>query len=176
MRCITISQMCPLSHQLSSKEWWCVTELSNFGSWNELHILKIIIDSFILFLEIQFLNCHRRQLVWNIGGPRSLRPPSDIWQSVKSSYKTQWRSQEVEVEGWNISFVISLVWGNDQTYWEWIEGEAQTEGTKRPRFEVEARIESEARNWMEEGSGRGLGEPLPRKFWKFILETVQSGV
>ena len=39
------------------------------------------------------------------------------------------------------------------------------EGAKRPRMEGEARTEGEARDIAGE-LGRGLGEPLPRKFLK----------
>ena len=46
-------------------------------------------------------------------------------------------------------------------------GEARIEGAKRLRFEGEARIEGEARERAGEGSGEGLGEPLPRKFLEF---------
>ena len=52
-----------------------------------------------------------------------------------------------------------------------IEGEARIQGAKRPRIEGEARIQGEARIEGEardfsggRGLGRGLGEPLPRKF------------
>ena len=48
-----------------------------------------------------------------------------------------------------------------------IEGEARVEGAKRPRIEGEARTEGEAREKSGgRGLGRGLGEPLPRKFLK----------
>ena len=47
-----------------------------------------------------------------------------------------------------------------------IEGKARVEGAKRPRIEGEARTEGEAREKAGEGSGEGLGEPLPRKFLK----------
>ena len=48
-----------------------------------------------------------------------------------------------------------------------IEGEARVESAKRPRIEGEARTEGEAREKSgERGLGRGLGEPLPRKFSK----------
>ena len=46
-----------------------------------------------------------------------------------------------------------------------IEGEARVEGAKRPRIEGEARPEGKARQKSGgRGLGRGLGEPLPRKF------------
>ena len=60
-----------------------------------------------------------------------------------------------------------------------IEGEARIEGAKRPRIEGEARVEgakhlriegearTEGRSPRKNGGrglGRGLGEPLPRKF------------
>ena len=57
----------------------------------------------------------------------------------KSSYRAQWRSQEVEVDRLNILSSSYCLGGNDQTYG----GELRV---KRPRFEVEARIESEARD------------------------------
>ena len=48
-----------------------------------------------------------------------------------------------------------------------IEGKARVEGAKRPRIEGEARIEGKAREKAGgRGLGRGLGEPLPRKFSK----------
>ena len=57
-----------------------------------------------------------------------------------------------------------------------IEGEARVEGAKRPRIEGEARSEGEAREKAGgRGLGRGLGEPLPRKFLKNQLETIDFG-
>ena len=73
----------------------------------------------------------------------------------------------------------------------WIVGEARTEGVKRPRsIKGEARIEgakcpriegeaeSRAKPELERGRGLGRGSvsPFPKNFWKFLLETVQSGV
>ena len=44
---------------------------------------------------------------------------------------------------------------------------ASVEGAERPRIEGEARTEGEAREKIGgRGLGRGLGEPLPRKFLK----------
>ena len=46
-------------------------------------------------------------------------------------------------------------------------GKAFFQGAKRPRIEGEARTEGEAREKNGgRGLGRGLGEPLPRKFKK----------
>ena len=55
-----------------------------------------------------------------------------------------------------------------------VKGEARIEGAKRRSFEGEAqvegakspRIEGEARDKSGEGSGEGLGEPLPKFFLK----------
>ena len=49
-------------------------------------------------------------------------------------------------------------------------GEARIEGTKRPRFEVEARIEGEARERAGGGVwGGGSVNPSPENFWNFEL-------
>ena len=57
-----------------------------------------------------------------------------------------------------------------------ISGEARTEGAKRPRIEGEARTEGEARDRAGGGVwGGGSVSPSPENFWKFKLETLQSG-
>ena len=82
-----------------------------------------------------------------------------------SSYKTQWRSQEVEVEGWN-TLSSSHCLGKWSNILGWIEGEAQNKGAKRPRFEVEARIESKAQDWAGEGSEVRARWAPPQKILK----------
>ena len=58
------------------------------------------------------------------------------------------------------------------------EGGARTEGAKRPRLEGEARTEGEARDKAGDRGvwGGGSVSPSPENFWKFKLETLQSGV
>ena len=71
----------------------------------------------------------------------------------------------------------AALWRHKICWWKWtnilgwIEGEAQTEGEKYPRFEVEARIESEARDWAGEESGeRARLAPLQKIFENSCLK------
>ena len=64
-----------------------------------------------------------------------------------------------------------------------IKGDARTEGAKRPRILLRAKPESKAKPKSkakpELARGRGLGGGLvspPENLWKFVFETVQSGV
>ena len=52
--------------------------------------------------------------------------------------------------------------------------ESRAWSARELRAKLEPRAQPET-DWGR-GLGRGLGEPLPRNFWKFELETVQSGV
>ena len=84
-------------------------------------------------------------------------------------YKTQCRSQEVEVEGQTIlsSWLVPLCLWKWTNLLGWIEGKAQTEDAKCPKFEVEAQIESETRNW----AGKGSGE---RARWSHLQKTFEN--
>ena len=75
---------------------------------------------------------------------------------------------------------MDLFWGPNQVLQSKVEGETRIVGAKRPRIKGEVRIEGAkrlrivgeartkggAQKKTKEGSGKGLGEPLPRKFVK----------
>ena len=77
-----------------------------------------------------------------------------------SSYKTQWRSQKVEAEEWNI-LSSSPCLGN----WSNILGVNWGWSPNRSARDLRSKPESKAKPEIERGRdmGRGLGESLPKK-------------
>ena len=82
------------------------------------------------------------------------------------SYKTQWRSQEVVVEGQNILSSSPLLMEMNKH----IGGELRVKPKRRARSarDLMSKSESKAKSEIERGRslGRGLGELISRKFLK----------
>ena len=82
------------------------------------------------------------------------------------SYKTQWRSQEVEVEGQNILSTSPLLMEMNKH----IGGELRVKPKRRARSarDLRSKPEPKAKPEIERGRGlgRGLGDTISRKFLK----------
>ena len=119
------------------------------------------------YLLTYFVHRHRRRLVWNIGGAQAAQRYMTI---CISSYKTQWRSQEVEVEGWNILSSSPCLgkWSNILgVNWGW----SQNRGCEAP--EIWGRSANRKRSPSLSGEGiwgEGSMSPTPENFENVYLK------
>ena len=87
----------------------------------------------------------------------------ELTESKTHQVIEQWLCLEAEIEPKQFLILSPSVRGVKMQMLEgWIESKARTEGAKRLIIEGGARIESKARDWMERGLGRWLGEPFLR--------------
>ena len=82
------------------------------------------------------------------------------------SYKTQWRSQEVEVEGQNILSSSPLLMEMNKHIG--VELRVKSKRRARSARDLRSKPESKAKPEVERGRGlgRGLGDPISSKFLK----------